>query len=144
MLGRNVVVQGVDALEDDYLVLFQLQRLRRLQHAHLAGELILRHEDALAAGEFREVFVQKLHIHAQGALKVDGPLLGARGGGGVHGAEVVVHADGVGAHAALRELFLDLLGRGRLAAAGGAGEQDDGALPEVLAIMSAAPRILAA
>ena len=42
------VVERVDALEDNDLVLAELDGLRRRLDAHLARELILRHEDTLA------------------------------------------------------------------------------------------------
>ena len=105
VLGGDVVVQSVDALEDDDLVLFELERLGGLEHAHLAGELVLRHEYPLAARELGEVLVEEVHVHALGALEVDVALLGARRSGGVDGAEVVVHADGVGPDPALGQLL---------------------------------------
>ena len=123
MLPRNLVVQGVDALEDDDFIFFQLQRLGRLEHAHLTGELVLRHTDALAACEGGKVLVQKVHVEALRALVVYLPRARAGSRGGVDGAEIVVHTYCIGVYPAAVELGLYFLGSGGLAAAARAGEQ---------------------
>ena len=126
------VVERVDALEDNDLVLAELDGLRRRLDAHLARELILRHEDTLALGEHGEVLVQKLHVHAARRLQIHLALRCARHGGGVDGLEIVVHADIVRLDADVLQLIGQLHRGSGLAGAGRAGQQDDGAVLAVL------------
>ena len=114
-----LVIEGVYALENGYLVRAQLERLAGLHDTHLARKLILRHVDALTVGELCEVLVQELHVQALRALEVVIAVGGARSGFGVYGFEVVVEAYGVALYPAVGKLLFYLLGRGGLARARG-------------------------
>ena len=127
-----VVVQGVDALEDGYFVLAQAEGRAHMDAAHLAGKLELGHPDGLTLGQQGKVMAQEVHVHALGGLEVDHPVCRPGGGLGVEGLEVVVHGDGVGVDATLLQFFLNFQGGGGLAGAGGAGQQDDGAVLQVV------------
>ena len=125
------VVERVDALEDDDLVGVQAKGFAGLQHAHLAGKFVLGDIDALAPAQQIEVAVQQLHVQAQRRFQIHLAL--RRAGHRVRrdGLEIVVHRHIVGAHAAAVQLVGDLHGGGRFSAAGGAGEQHDGAALQV-------------
>ena len=125
--AEDVVIEGVDALENGDLVLVQLQKGAPAVVAHLAGKLILGHHHPLAPGQLGESLVQQVQVQQHRRLVVDVPLGGAGGGLAVEGLIVVVHGDGVGVHPPALQLLLQLEGGGGLARAGGAGQQHDGA-----------------
>ena len=122
----------MDPLKDGNFVLAQLQGVALDGRAHLAGKLELGDVNLLPLIQKLEVPVQQIHVQAEGGLIVDGPLPVPGGGLRVYGLKVVVQSDGVGVDAHLLQLGLDLFGRGGLAAAGGAGEQDNPGLLLVL------------
>ena len=93
--------------------------------AHLPGKLKLGDEDLLPPVQQPEMLVEQIHVQQEGGFVVDVPVPVPGAGLRVQGLEVVVHSDGVGVDAQLLQLGLDLLGRGGLAAAGGAAEQDN-------------------
>ena len=118
----------MDALEHGDLVFLQTQRGARLQIAALVHKVVARHKDAPAFGKDGEVLVQKLHIHAQGRFEIVLSLGRARRRLRGDALEIVVHRDAVRAHTAPLKHLADLQRGRRLAAAGGAGEQNDRAL----------------
>ena len=124
----DVVIEGVNALEDGDLVFVQLQQGAPAVVAHLPGKLKLGHHHPLPPGELGEGVVQQVHVQQQGGFVVDVPLGGAGRGAAVESLEVVVHGDGVGVDAPPLQLLLQLEGRGGLARAGGAGQQHHRAL----------------
>ena len=132
MARGDHVVERMDALEDHDLILAQLEGLRRLKGAHAAGEFVLRHMDALAAREHREVLVHQLHIQAERAFQVVLPFRRAGRGLGADGVEVVVHAHVMAADAAPLQRLGDLHGRRRLAGARRPGQQHNGAVFDVV------------
>ena len=127
----NVVVEGVDALENGDLVLFQLQGGAQAVVAHLAGKLKLGDEDFLPPAQGGKVLAEQLHVQAEGRLVVDAAVGGAGDGGGVLGEEVVVHGHRPGVHPPAEQLLGNFHGRGGLARARGAGQQHDGAVLQV-------------
>ena len=124
----NVVVEGVNALEDGNLVLPQPQGGAPAVVAHLAGELEVGDDDLLPPGQPVKGLVQQFHVQQFGGLVVDVPLRRAGGRPAVEGLEVVVHGHRVGVDPPALQLPLHLHGRGGLARAGGTGQEHDGAL----------------
>ena len=126
------IVEGVDTLKNHYLIGLQLDGFAGLQNAHAAGKFILGHKNSLAPAELGEMLVHKIHIKAERALQIHLALGSSGNSSGVNGLEIVVHANGVCAHATAVELLRNFHGGGCLAAAAGAGEEHDGAALHIL------------
>ena len=128
MASGDVVVEGVDALENGDLIGPQGEGPPPGVVAHLAGKLKLGDNDFLPPGELGKSLIQQIHVQQQGRFQIDVTLRRAGRGGAVHGLEVVIQRDGVGGDPPAFQFLLQLEGGGGLAGAGGAGEQHDGTL----------------
>ena len=123
MLAHNSGIEGVDALENDDLVLAALQP-SDLAAAILPGEIKGRHLDLLTAREHFYMFAQQLQIKPRGRLVIYGAVLGALGGGFIQREKIVVHRDSMCLHSRLVKIFLQPESCGGLSGAGGPRQQD--------------------
>ena len=122
MAARNIVIEGVDALEYGYLILAQTQG-RDGGVPHLAGKGKFGDQDLLPPGQGGKMLIQQVHVQQPGRLVIDLARLRPGRGAVVQRFEIVIHGNRVGIDAPALQLLLHLLGRGGLARAGGAGQK---------------------
>ena len=131
MAAGDIVIQGVNALENSDLIFAQLQGESQRIVAHLAGKLEFGDDDLFPLGQSGEVLAEQFHVQTQGRFIVNISVGSAGGSFAVESFKIAVHSHCVGIYSPTLQFFCDFHSCGGFARTGRAGQQDDGTLVQV-------------